>query len=58
VTVIGSPAQGKLGAMGKDAIGKFPPVFTVTLAEAGGRVVPVEACRPSGVLCRRERDTW
>jgi hypothetical protein len=30
VTVTGSPAQGKMDAMGKDAMGKSAPVFTVT----------------------------
>ena len=29
VTVTGSPAQGKMDAMGKDAMGKSGPVFTV-----------------------------
>jgi pentapeptide MXKDX repeat protein len=30
VTVTGSPAQGKMDAMGKDAMGKSTPVFNVT----------------------------
>ena len=30
LTVTGSPAQGKMDAMGKDAMGKSAPVFTVT----------------------------
>ena len=30
VTVTGSPAQGKMDAMGKDAMGKGVPTFTVT----------------------------
>ena len=30
VTVTGSPAQGKMDAMGKDTMGKSAPVFTVT----------------------------
>jgi len=30
VTVTGSPAQGKMDTMGKDAMGKGAPVFTVT----------------------------
>ena len=30
VTVTGSPAQGKMDGMGKDAMGKGVPTFTVT----------------------------